>query len=305
MDIHISPEDNKIYTSRELNINCFTEHGLTYKNIKVYPITSSGNTEIEELLLFPISDMLNAWHLMHHLFLSFKYITNTKTTIEIIYPIFFNLNSRIENLIENKYKDLLFTGMGFNYNLFEDIYRKFLNKESIKVKNLKYVNESINFTKEEPLFQRFKTHILNNFNIESKKRQIDKTVTFILRAGTRRITNIEQVKERLSRFRINYVSLENHSIKEQLDIVSNSDILIGVHGAGLTWGIFMKEGSQMIEIFPGNSNVDDYRRWCKIANIKYRRIAANISSGTADEFILATVNLTDKHIQEIRNQIQF
>ena len=301
MDIHISPEDNKIYTSRELNINCFTEHGLTYKNIKVYPITSSGNTEIEELLLVPISGMLNTWHLMHHLFILFKYITN----IKIIYPIFFNSDDRIDDIIESKYKELLFIGMGFNYNSFEDIYRKFLNKESIKVKNLKYVNESIDFTKEEPLFQRFKSHILSNFNIESKKRQIDKTVTFILRAGTRRITNIEQVKERLSRFRINYVSLENYSIKEQLDIVSNSDILIGVHGAGLTWGIFMKEGSQMIEIFPGNSNVDDYRRWCKIANIKYRRIAANISSGTADEFRLATVNLTDKHIQEIRNQIQF
>jgi hypothetical protein len=304
MDIHISPENNGIYASGKLDINCFTEHGLTYTKIDVYPITCSGTTEIDELLLVPISGMVNAWHLMHHLFITFKYITNNKCNIKTIYPIFFKSNDRIEDVLENKYKDLLFTGMGFNYELFKDIYRRFLNKESIRINKLEYVNESINFSKEEPLFQSFKNNILANFNIHSKKRQIDKTVTFIIRSGTRRITNIDRVKERLSRFRINYVSLENLSIKEQLDIVSNSDILIGVHGAGLTWGIFMKERSQMIEIFPGNSNVDDYRRWCKIANIQYRRMPVNISSGRVDDFRSATVNLTDKDIRDITYQIQ-
>jgi len=305
MNIHISPENNGIYASGKLDINCFNERGLTYTKIDVHPITCSGSTEVDELLLVPISGMINAWHLMHHLFIIFKYITKNNCNIKTIYPIFFNLNERIEDVIENNYKDLLFTGMGFNYESFNNIYRQFLNKESVRVNKLEYVNESINFNKGEPLFQSFKNNILANFNIHSKKRQIDKTVTFIIRSGTRRITNIDKVKERLSRFRINYVSLENLSIREQLDIVSNSDILIGVHGAGLTWGIFMKEGSQMIEMFPGNSNVDDYRRWCKIANINYRRMTINISSGRVDDFRSATVNLTDKHILEIRHQILF
>ena len=34
----------------------------------------------------------------------------------------------------------------------------------------------------------------------------------------------------------------------------------------------MKNNSTLIEIYPGNSNTDNYIRWCKISNLKYQRL---------------------------------
>jgi EGF domain-specific O-GlcNAc transferase len=97
--------------------------------------------------------------------------------------------------------------------------------------------------------------------------------------------------------------LENHSIKEQLEIIANTDILIGVHGAGLSWCIFMKNGSTLIEMYPGNSNTDNYIRWCKIANINYKRLRVNITTGNASNFRNATVNINEDQIKDIERNI--
>ena len=94
--------------------------------------------------------------------------------------------------------------------------------------------------------------------------------------------------------------MENHSIKEQLEIIANTDILIGVHGAGLSWCIFMKNGSTLIEMYPGNSNTDNYIRWCKIANINYKRLRVNITTGNASNFRNATVNINDEQLNDLQ-----
>ena len=128
---------------------------------------------------------------------------------------------------------------------------------------------------------------------------ISKIITFILRNGTRTITNIDFVKDKLQSFNIKYIYLENYNIKEQLNIIANTDILIGVHGAGLSWCIFMKNESQLLELYPGNSNTDNYIRWCNIAKIKYKRLPINITKGNVNEFRNATVNIDGIQIKYI------
>jgi hypothetical protein len=294
MEIYISTDDNKIYTSNTLTINAFTEYGLSRKDINVFPIdTMTVGVSIDKLLLFPVTHLTNIWHLLHHMYLAFK-----ASPTGAIYPIFFEgFYKRHGSILDFPYKDLLFQGMGYDYDVFKRIYIIFSNKQSIVVKDLTWVNKSIDF-KDEPIFPKFKEYILSNMSISYEPRS-QKSITFILRKGSRRITNIDYVKERLLRYSINYVFLEDHTIHEQLQIIANTDVLIGVHGAGLTWAVFMKNGSLLIEMYPGNSNTDNYVRWCKIAGVRYKRLPINITKGSQYEFRDATVNLDAQQIREI------
>lgn len=100
------------------------------------------------------------------------------------------------------------------------MYNNFSNNNSIKINKLDIVNEKLNFNKEE-LIDNFKIHILSNFNIKYKKNN-NKIITFILRRGTRELTNIDYIKKKLSN--VNYIYLEDYSVKKQLEIISNTDI---------------------------------------------------------------------------------
>lgn len=61
----------------------------------------------------------------------------------------------------------------------------------------------------------------------------------------------------------------------------------------------MKNESQLLELYPGNSNTDNYIRWCNIAKIKYKRLPINITKGNVNEFRNATVNIDGIQIKYI------
>ena len=274
--------NNNIYFSKYIQINCFTEYGLQFKKINTLLLPDNinkSNITINSLLLLPFTHINNIWHLLHQLFISYKYIK--KNSLEKykknIYFIFFpQFLKRQGDITKSIYKDLIFTGMGFNFNNFLNFYNLFQLNKSIKLNNsnnLFIVNETINFNNE-PLLTDFISTILHNFNIKRNKISTKKNITFILRKNNRKITNIKKIKQLLPN--INYIYLEDYTIKEQITIISNTNILIGVHGAGLSWCIFMRAKSLLIELYPGNSNTDNYIRWCKIANINYKRLSLPI-----------------------------
>jgi len=303
MNLLISTKDSKVYINpyKFRVINCFTEYKMNYDRINIFPLENINNlnsNNINNLLLVPFTHINNIWHLMHHLFITYKYIYINKYNSNRIYPIFFkNFYERQGNILNCQYKDLIFQGMGFSYEYFNDMYNNFSNNNSIKINKLDIVNEKLNFNKEE-LIDNFKIHILSNFNIKYKKNN-NKIITFILRRGTRELTNIEYIKKKLSN--VNYIYLEDYSVKKQLEIISNTDILIGLHGAGLSWCIFMKKNSLLIEMYPGNSNTDNYIRWCRIANINYKRMSINITNGNIRNFRNTTVHMNDNQLNELSN----
>lgn len=306
MKFFINNDNNNVMTdSNKTNLQCFTEYIMNYSNIQIYKITDNlknSNITYDNLLLLPMTHINNIWHLMHHIFITYKYLKKNNIKCDLMYPIFFKgFYHRQGNITECQYNDLIFKGLGFNYNNFKNNYDIFKRNEYINVNNIYYVNENINFYNE-PLFDDFKKTILNNFDIEYKKND-KKNITFILRKGTREITNIDYVQDNLQSYNINYVYLENHSVKEQLEIIANTDILIGVHGAGLSWSIFMKKNSTLIEMYPGNSNTDNYIRWCNIANMNYARLCINITNGNVNDFRNATVNINDDQIRDIKRNI--
>lgn len=306
MKLYVSTDENKVHIESydKDHFVCFTEYGLTYNRILVFQndknMESGG--ECDKLLLLPMTHINNIWHLMHQLFIAFKYITIKNLNVVNIYPMFFNnFYHRQGNILECQYKDLIFTGMKFDYDKFKEIHTIFSNKKSVQVGELDYVHQDLNF-RDQPLIDDFKKYIMSNFGIEYKNNKFKK-ITFILRRGMREITNIDQVKEMFNTYDIDYVYLEDHSVRDQIETVCNTDILIGVHGAGLAWCIFMKRNSTLIEMYPGNSSTDNYIRWCKIAGIQYKRMHIDITSGSQHEFRKATVNLKKKHINDIKEII--
>ena len=67
-------------------------------------------------------------------------------------------------------------------------------------------------------------------------------------ASARRILNEDALAPILAKFDIEVICLENYSFEAQVQLCQEAHLLIGTHGAGLTNGIFMPEGSQVIEI---------------------------------------------------------
>jgi hypothetical protein len=62
------------------------------------------------------------------------------------------------------------------------------------------------------------------------------------------------------------------SFKEQIHIVGNTDVLISVHGNGLSHVLFLPPSSKVIEIFPPNTHTVDYRIFAEARGLDYRCI---------------------------------
>jgi hypothetical protein len=75
---------------------------------------------------------------------------------------------------------------------------------------------------------------------------------YVSRIGTRRsILGEEKIVEHLRSKNFRIVKAEDYTFSEQLEIFGNANILIGVHGAGLTHGIWSVD-SRLIEFMPTN-----------------------------------------------------
>lgn len=66
------------------------------------------------------------------------------------------------------------------------------------------------------------------------------------------------------------------SFQEQINIVGNTDVLLGVHGNGLSHILFLPPGASVIEIFPKDSLQIDYRLYANARELDYCGIIANI-----------------------------
>ena len=220
-----------------------------------------------------------------------------------VYPIFFSgFYHRQGDILNSQYVDLIFTGMGFSLANCKELHNVFQSDKAIEASKITISDGSIHFKTEQSEMESFKHFIMNNFHLEYKIPDM-KNITFVLRRGTRKIENLEYIQTQLSNVPIRYIYLEDFTIREQLDMVANTDILIGIHGAGLTWSIFMKPNSRLIEIFPGNPKNDDYRKWCTLTGVKYKRIIADVSKGNPNVFRRCNVQFNNSQINEIRCEI--
>ncbi|KAH1359561.1 hypothetical protein KXW30_001335 [Aspergillus fumigatus] len=125
------------------------------------------------------------------------------------------------------------------------------------------------------LVRTFSRRILSHFHVEFRRpRQGPQiVVTFIDRTGSRKLINqkdyFNTVKKQFPHITVQMIDFASIPFQEQLRIAQGSDILVGVHGAGLTHGIFLPSGSVMVEILPPGLNHKGFRNLASLLGHLY------------------------------------
>lgn len=107
---------------------------------------------------------------------------------------------------------------------------------------------------ESELLRTFSNRVLNFYNVEFRRpHDGDIVITYIDRRNSQRLIGqesyLEELASQFSHIRIQTIDFNSIPFSEQLRVVRETDILVGVHGAGLTHGIFLPEGSVMVKYY--------------------------------------------------------
>lgn len=80
------------------------------------------------------------------------------------------------------------------------------------------------------------------------------TITVVQRGSTRKFRNFEVLMEKMHAqhpgYAINVVDLALMSKREQIALLQGTDVLVGHHGAGMSYVMFMRPDSAVVEILP-------------------------------------------------------
>ena len=104
------------------------------------------------------------------------------------------------------------------------------------------------------MFHAFSKHILHSLNVKLHHRTNDKVRITLLSRGTtyRNILNEHEIIKALLLNKQYYVQRVVYDRKmtftEQLEITHNTDVLIGMHGAGLTHLLFLPDWAAVFEV---------------------------------------------------------
>lgn len=133
-------------------------------------------------------------------------------------------------------------------------------------------------------------------------------ITIIEKKKNRIIKNIDELISLVDRdkYDINKVQLELYTFEEQLNIISNTDILFGFHGGGLSWLLFLPDSAKVIEILPimtqftKNRHYDvpyPYHNLCKWCNIPYFSVISDNETSCFDGLVnyKRPVDYKDEH----------
>ena len=107
---------------------------------------------------------------------------------------------------------------------------------------------------------------------------------------SRKISNenelLTQAKLKFSSWSIRGIQLDRLPVTQQISIVSQSDILVGMHGAALAFSVFLQPGSGVIELFPakdmghGNWHMQYLAKWSQVNYLIWRNKDKSLENRT-------------------------
>jgi len=141
---------------------------------------------------------------------------------------------------------------------------------------------------------------LNNLGLEPQIRpHLKKKIVIVFRrdyvahprvrkAASRKISNeneiLEALRQKFPSCEVDFVTFETMNMKQQIATVMNADVLIGVHGAGLSHVLFSPQNAAVVELFPaGFSSRRHFEYFSAWAGIKH--IDVDFPGGTGDTFL--------------------
>jgi capsular polysaccharide biosynthesis protein len=131
-----------------------------------------------------------------------------------------------------------------------DIPHDWLSRKSTKIKSLYYPDISAVSGNHLPcVLKQIGIGIVKNFNsgiILNQRIYISRKF-----ARFRRVINEDELVPILEKFGFKVCYFESMNFQEQVKLVSGAEIILGMHGAGMTNMIFMPEGRQVVEFIIG------------------------------------------------------
>lgn len=106
-------------------------------------------------------------------------------------------------------------------------------------------------------------------------------------AERRKCLQEKELLEPLKQREFSFYELEWMTFKDQIQLFTSASIVIGVHGAGLVWTLFCKEGTKICELsFDSRQHYEDIASKCKLQFFSY-------TGATWDENEHMTLNPSD------------
>lgn len=124
---------------------------------------------------------------------------------------------------------------------------------------------------------------------------VDRDKTFRLLNGRQLVKQFEQISMGAP-VEARVVVFEKLSLKEQMVIAANTDVLVGMHGNGLTWCAFMRPGtSALIELWPSHVYNGNYAHFAGRGNIKKWNVIGN---ATCSKRCSASISVPDAVVRD-------
>jgi EGF domain-specific O-GlcNAc transferase len=128
------------------------------------------------------------------------------------------------------------------------------------------------------LLQTFVARVLAFYSVESRSSKDKIIVTFIDRHAGRRLVDQERLLDlantRFPHVEVQITDFTSLSFKDQIQVVHDSDVLVGVHGAGLTHALWLKPAVSVVEILPYGLNHKGFRNLAQLLGHSYFSIHA-------------------------------
>lgn len=124
------------------------------------------------------------------------------------------------------------------------------------------------------LFQAFSEHMLHRMRVPLQRPPADGRlrITLLLRLTKyRNVVNADELVARLAqdpRYAVQTVSFERLAFVDQLAITRNTDVFVGMHGAGLTHLLFLPRWASLFELYNCNDE-SCYRDLARLRGVNY------------------------------------
>lgn len=256
---------------------------LQTKDVRVNDVTERVDDGFT--LLITRYEYANIYHTMtdwYNAFLLMNYFNKTQAETNIllldghpygaldpVWPVLFNSSRRFSKLGQRTlYRQLTFNILGYN--------SPFLDHSTDTI----------------PLIEEFSRFFLSSYRLAPKTTKLScdtLSVLFIWRRDylahprnpngsvSRKIANERELLESLQRrypaFHIKGVQIDLFAMQQQLQYVSEADVLIGMHGAGLTHALFLPLHAGVIEFIPNywSAAMEHFLAIARWRQLKYER----------------------------------
>ncbi|KAL6857416.1 hypothetical protein ACO1O0_004851 [Amphichorda felina] len=138
------------------------------------------------------------------------------------------------------------------------------------------------------LVRTFVGRALEHYKVPTPDAQETVTVTYIQRTNTRKLideqAHVDALRRAIPHMVLEVVDFEKLTFPEQLEVARRSDVLLGVHGAGLAHTLFLRPGSAVVEIQPEGFNHQGFHNLAQLLDLGYFRTHADLQdhSGGGD-----------------------